>query len=113
MMSNDAVKKEIQDYESHWHLDKRVPIAIILSFLGTVMLQSVLAAYAYGKLAERVEHNEQSIISLQNVVPEIYRMSANMESMRKDISEMNNNNRILAERLWNHYDSVSPGTERK
>jgi len=83
----DTVKRRSED---NWHLDKRVPIAIIVTFVLTMTAQSVIFAYGYGVLNEKVQHQQAAINKMNDVMPRLVRMETLMEGVLITLKEVRN-----------------------
>ena len=60
-------KPNISTAEDHWVVDKKVPLALIASFILTIIVQSALAVWWLSAQAERQEQLAQRVIALEQV----------------------------------------------
>lgn len=56
-MNKMALSKE--DLEGHWHLDKKVPLALLFAIIG----QTACAAVWVGMTSERLTHLEHTVLA--------------------------------------------------
>ena len=75
-MTNDT-ERNGNDLPRHWHLDRRVPIALILALL----LQSSGAIWWAASISGRVENNERSVSRLETTT-ETMRQSAQAQAIQ-------------------------------
>ena len=87
--------KELQQYEQQWHLDKRVPIAIIITLIGQVGLGLIVGTLMWAQ----INVNTRDILDLKMVMPHVYRMVENTDNMAEDINELKGVVKDLAEKL--------------
>jgi chemotaxis signal transduction protein len=66
-----------EDTSNHWHLDKRVPIALIV----VIMLQTVTLGVWVGSVQERVARNERDIESASDVGERLARVETLLETI--------------------------------
>ena len=76
--------------EDKWHLDKRVPLAIIVA----LVIQGIVFAYSYGVLNQKVEHNAKTNVSLSEAMPRFYRMETLVETMAGTLTEIKDELRL-------------------
>ena len=76
--------------EDRWHLDKRVPLAIIIA----IVIQGIVFAYSYGVLNQKVEYNTKANVSLSEAMPRFYRMETLVETMAGTLNEIKNELRL-------------------
>lgn len=93
-------------YETSWHLDKRVPIALILTVVGQAIFFSAVA----GVMWLQVQINKQDITKINEVMPQVYKMVENTDHMKEDIQEMNSNLKALSDRLLDYAIKNGRGT---
>lgn len=74
---------------SHWHLDRRVPIALML----TIAVQTAAIVWWASSLSERVNTLERQIASITPQADRITRLEVNIEFIRDGISDIR---RIIA-----------------
>ena len=87
-MTTPNPQRSIKDLDNHWHLDKRVPIAIVFAFI----LQTVYFTVFLTKLDSRVSENNKHIQLLER----------DREEGRKtleDIAEIKIHQRYLREKF--------------
>lgn len=70
--------------EDTWHLDKRVPIAIIIM----VIIQGIIFAYSYGGLSERVASNTRAQAIILETLPKVVRLETLVETMVYSLEEI-------------------------
>jgi hypothetical protein len=92
-------------YERHWHLDKRVPIALIATVTGQFIMVVVLGTLMWAQIGV----NRDNIQDIQKVMPEVYKMVENTQHMKEDISEMNSNLKELTKQLWQQNNGRGTG----
>ena len=66
-----------------WHLDKKVPISLIL----TIVAQIFAFGYVSATQNERINALEKNSIDSQKAIMSIQILSSSMESMRDDVKE--------------------------
>lgn len=64
-----------------WHLDKRVPISLIVA----IVIQTSAFIYFAGQLSTRVDHLEQAVSESKNRGERISRLEAGLEAV-KDVA---------------------------
>lgn len=102
----DKASQIPERYETSWHLDKRVPIALILTVIGQALFFSAVA----GVMWLQVQINKQDITKINEVMPQVYKMVENTDHMKEDIQEMNSNLKDLADRLLDYAIKNGRGT---
>lgn len=67
---------------SGWTVDKKIPVA----FLAFLLIQSVLAAIAWGRLVERVDHVERELGMVHKLVNDhnSYHLQRNYRGYQRD-----------------------------
>lgn len=65
------------DSQNHWHLDKRVPIALI----AVILLQTATLGVWVGSVQERVARNERDIESGSDVGERLARVETLLETI--------------------------------
>lgn len=88
--------EKLESYERHWHLDKRVPIALIATVTGQFIMVVVLGTLMWAQIGV----NRENIHDIQEVMPQVYKMVENTQHMKEDIAEMNQNIKDLTKQLW-------------
>ena len=83
-MSDQKQQDNRRRGDDRWHLDKRVPIAIIL----TLIMQGGFFAYGYGILNNRVEQLEKSQKHLIDVRPRLVRVETLLEGVLVTLQEI-------------------------
>jgi cytochrome oxidase assembly protein ShyY1 len=80
--------EEDKVYEREWHLDKKVPIALIL----TILIQTVAAFWFVARLDHRVEALERSETRATATAPvqadRLTRVEVKLESVQEGITEI-------------------------
>ena len=78
--------------KEHWHLDKRVPIILIL----TLAIQTGYFSYSYGVLNNKVTHLEKAQDRSDEMMARVVRMETLVEGVLDTLTEikdrLNNNN---------------------
>ena len=69
--------------DNHWHLDKRVPIALIL----TVAIQTAMMGVWVGSIQARVETNERAIAAGADTAERLARIEAILERVERRIEQ--------------------------
>lgn len=69
--------------ENHWHLDKRVPIALIL----TVIVQTAMMGVWVGSIQARVDTNERAIAAGADTAERLARIEAILERVERRIEQ--------------------------
>ena len=67
-----------------WHLDKRVPIAII----GTIAVQGLLLAWWGGAFSNRVENLERQILLMAPQAGQIIRLESKVDAITSSLAEL-------------------------
>ena len=67
-----------------WHLDRRVPITLII----VIVTQLVGFGILYGNLENRVTHLEQESVEFRKVIKSVTRMEALFEKMARDVERI-------------------------
>jgi len=67
-----------------WHLDRRVPITLII----VIVTQLVGFGILYGNLENRVTHLEQESVEFKKVIKSVTRMEALFEKMARDVERI-------------------------
>lgn len=70
---------------SGWHLDRKVPLALIV----TILVQTGLAIWAMSALAQRVTQVETALAASTDQPTRIVRVETQMEGVRGTLKEMN------------------------
>lgn len=65
--------------ENHWHLDKRVPIALIV----TILMQTAGMGVWVGSIQARVEANERAIMDNADTAERLARIEAILERVER------------------------------
>jgi len=76
---NEMTLEEYRNYERHWHLNKSVPVALIIVLLANIITFTWYAS----KLDGRVTHNESAIKSSERAI----RANANMSERVARVEE--------------------------
>lgn len=79
---------EIQPSDRKWHLDRRVPLALILTIVG----QTAVGVWWASSINERVNVLEQAKIEAAKASPvqadRLTRVESKMESVQRDLTEI-------------------------
>lgn len=78
------VTDEERKYEREWHLDKKVPIAVIL----TIMLQTGTFVWWGSRLDHRVETLERESVSRIPQADRLTRVEVKLEGVQEGITEI-------------------------
>ena len=70
--------------DEKWHLDRRVPIALIV----TIALQTGGIAYFFGALTTRLEQAEKIIDARTPIAERVTRMEVQLNTIHRDIKEI-------------------------
>lgn len=65
----------------HWHLDKRVPIALIV----TIVMQTAAMGIWVGSIQARVEANERAIMDSSDTAERLARIEAILERVERQL----------------------------
>lgn len=65
--------------ENHWHLDKRVPIALIF----TIFIQTATMGVWVGSIQSRVDANERAIAASADTAERLARIEAILERVER------------------------------
>lgn len=79
-------KDDIERYESNWHLDKKVPIAMI----GTIILQTIGIVWFAASLFYRVEALERQQLASSPQGDRITRMEVKVENIERGVTRIEN-----------------------
>lgn len=74
------------DDDKKWHLDRKVPIAIIV----TLAVQTAGFAFWTGALSQRVEHLERREVATAPHAERLIRLETRMESIADHLVEIRN-----------------------
>ncbi len=85
-----AARKRSSEMESdaRWHLDKRVPIALIITFVSALTGQTLGAVWWARGMDARVENLERTSLSSAPIPDRLTRVEAKLEFMQEGISEI-------------------------
>jgi len=72
------------EYEAKWHLDKKVPIAIII----TMAVQVMFFAYWGGGFSNRVDQLERQVLTLAPQSERIIRLETKVDSITGSLTEI-------------------------
>lgn len=78
--------KALRDYEGHWHLDKRVPIAIILTMVGQLGMGLIVGTLMWAQIKE----NAKDISIMTSVQHQVIRIQSDVSHMKDNIDRMTN-----------------------
>lgn len=67
----------MEQASTHWHLDKKVPIALI----GAIILQTIAGGVWLGSIQERVARNERDISSASDQGERLARIETLLETI--------------------------------
>lgn len=67
-----------------WHLDKRVPLALILA----IVVQTLVAAYGYGALVQRVDALEHGVTGRAEDHERLVRIEATVAGIDRRLERM-------------------------
>ena len=84
-----ALTKE--DLREHWHLDKKVPVAII----ATLFAQIVLGAMWIGSTSNRMENMERSLLGSQPQGDRLTRVEVKVDTIVESVAEIKANLRAI------------------
>ncbi len=70
--------------DREWHLDKRVPIALIITVVG----QTMAAAWWAAVTTTRVDQLEKQVVSAAPQTERIIRLEAKMDSVVEAVSDL-------------------------
>ena len=71
---------------SAWHLDKRVPIAII----GAIIVQTIGIGFWIGSTSTRIDVIERSMVTLAPQSERIVRLETKLDMMKDSLTEIKN-----------------------
>jgi hypothetical protein len=77
-------RESIMDQESQWHLDKKVPLALIFA----IAMQTAAALWWASKVDSRVDALERKTDNVQTQNDKIIRLEAKMENVVDGIAEI-------------------------
>ena len=81
---NNYKEKRKDDINNHWHLDKRVPMSIILA----IVLQTIYFTIFLTKLDSRVGVVEGQVAEMSTAYKEMIEIRVHQEYMAKKIDDM-------------------------
>ena len=70
--------------ETKWHLDKRIPIALI----ATIIVQTMAAVWWAGTSSARLDHIERRVDQMTPQAERIVRMETKIENIGTSINEI-------------------------
>lgn len=73
-----------RDYEAQWHLDKKVPIAIIV----TMAVQVMFFAWWGGGFSNRVDQLERQVMTLAPQTERIIRLETKVDAITGSLTEI-------------------------
>lgn len=73
-----------QEYESHWHIDKKVPLAFIL----TIVMQTAAFIWFGARLDQRVETLERESAARLPQADRLTRVEVKLEGVQEGIVEI-------------------------
>lgn len=76
--------KALKDYEEHWHLDRRVPIAIIITMVGQLGLGLIVGTLMWAQIKE----NSKDIQIMTSVQHQVIRIQSDVSHMKDNIDRM-------------------------
>lgn len=76
--------------EQHWHLDKRVPLALIVA----IIIQSLGAVWWAGQMDERVAHLEALNVKNGNVEARLVRIEEGQSWIKKALERILNTSHL-------------------
>ena len=79
-------RRKMDDMDNHWHLDKRIPIAIVFAFV----LQTIYFTIFLTKLESRVGVVEDQIKLVGASYRTIIELKIHQEQVIKDLDRLNN-----------------------
>ena len=74
--------------EKHWHVDRRVPLSIIMTLLFTFAGQTGTIVWFVSKLDGRVEMLEKAQVTMAPQGDRLTRVETKLESVQDGISEI-------------------------
>lgn len=78
------LERRKSDLDNHWHLDKKVPMAIILA----IILQTIYFTIFLTKLDSRVANNESKIAEMSTAYKEMVEIRVHQEYMQKQLDAL-------------------------
>jgi hypothetical protein len=79
-----AVCEEMMDEEKHWHLDKRVPIALIV----TIVLQTGGIVWWAASMSERISYLERRETATAPQADRLTRVEVQIEAIREGVGRI-------------------------
>lgn len=76
--------EEDREYEQSWHLDKKIPIALILA----IGIQSAAGIWWAASTNARVEHLERQIVAASPQADRLTRVEVKLEGVQEGITEI-------------------------
>jgi hypothetical protein len=72
----------------HWSVDKRVPIALILTFVGTMIIQSGAVVWWASSISSRVNTLETRVETMSDQRDRIIRVETILERIEKKVDRI-------------------------
>jgi hypothetical protein len=76
------------DDDGHWHLDKRVPLALIASIFFGMLVQTLGAVWWASGMSARVDELERKVTATAPQSERIKGLEVNMEVVKDGIAEI-------------------------
>jgi hypothetical protein len=83
-MSEDEMTNAQRQYEREWHLDKKVPIALI----ATLAVQTVVVVWWAASLSARVESLERQALAIAPQAGQIIRLETKVDVINGTLAEI-------------------------
>lgn len=83
-MAQQQLERRKDILDNHWHLDKKVPMAIILA----IILQTIYFTIFLTKLDSRVANNETKIAEMSTAYKEMVEIRIHQEYMQKKLEDL-------------------------
>jgi hypothetical protein len=74
--------------QQHWSVDKRVPIALILTFVGTMIIQSGAVVWWASSISSRVNTLETRVETMSDQRDRIIRVETILERIEKKVDRI-------------------------
>lgn len=80
----EDLQRRVADLDNHWHLDKRIPIAIVFAFI----LQTIYFTVFITKLDSRVAVLEDDKIEIRKTIQDMAEIRVHQEYILKDLEKL-------------------------
>ncbi len=84
MIRDAPMSEPSPDYERQWHLDRKVPLALIITIVG----QTIVAAWGASNLWTRVGELERKMESAAPQAERIIRLEAKVDGISGSLAEI-------------------------